>query len=150
MRWLCWECELETEVIHNHHVVPKIRGGTKTVPLCEVCHSKAHHRDKNMNTSALTKEGLRKAKERGVKLGNPQWRASLQRGHRSINKNKIEFNNKMLPLINSAIESGLSSALGIAKHLDEKGLKGRRGGRISATSVIRILKSVDAYPIEKP
>jgi hypothetical protein len=150
MRWRCWECELETEIIHNHHVVPKIRGGTKTVPLCEVCHSKAHHRDKNMNTSALTKEGLRKAKERGVKLGNPRPRASLQRAHRSINKNKIEFNNKILPLINSAIESGLTSARGIAKYLNEKGLKGRRGGRFAADTVIRILKSVDAYPIEKP
>jgi hypothetical protein len=53
----CWECDKADVPLHNHHPVPKSRGGKKTIPLCEECHSKAHHRDKNMNTSALTKEG---------------------------------------------------------------------------------------------
>ena len=67
----CWECEIETEDIHHHHVVPRTRGGTKTVPLCESCHSKAHHKEKNMTTSRLTKEALKRKKEAGEFVGRP-------------------------------------------------------------------------------
>jgi hypothetical protein len=58
----CWECEIETNEIHDHHPVPQSRGGTKTIPLCGGCHAKAHHMDKNMTTSVLTKEALDKRK----------------------------------------------------------------------------------------
>ena len=67
----CWECEIETEHIHHHHVIPRSRGGTKTVPLCQPCHSKAHHMKKNMTVSALTKAALAKKKKRGERLGKP-------------------------------------------------------------------------------
>ena len=67
----CWECGLETESIHHHHVVPRCRGGTKTVPLCEPCHSKAHHRSKNMETSRFTKAALQAKKARGERIGRP-------------------------------------------------------------------------------
>ena len=67
----CWECEKETNNIHQHHVVPRSRGGTKTLPLCQECHSKAHHMRKNMNTSVLTKQALAKKKKRGERLGSP-------------------------------------------------------------------------------
>jgi len=67
----CWECEIETENIHHHHVIPRSRGGTKTVPLCQPCHSKAHHMKKNMTVSALTKAALAKKKKRGERLGQP-------------------------------------------------------------------------------
>ena len=60
----CWECELETEQIHHHHVVPRSRGGEKTVPLCLKCHAKAHHRDKKMSSSALIREALKKRKKK--------------------------------------------------------------------------------------
>jgi 5-methylcytosine-specific restriction endonuclease McrA len=63
----CFECGNPSE--HDHHVVPQIRGGTKTVPLCSECHGKAHHWDKAMSTNLLTKEGLARARARGVKLG---------------------------------------------------------------------------------
>ena len=36
----CFECEAPTD--HDHHVVPRSLGGTKTVPLCHACHAKAH------------------------------------------------------------------------------------------------------------
>lgn len=37
----CFECE--RPMIYNHHVVPKSLGGTKTVPLCEICHAIVHN-----------------------------------------------------------------------------------------------------------
>ena len=76
----CFECE-STEDLQEHHIVPKSRGGAKTVTLCYSCHMKVHGRDsKGMNHKILTKQGLDKAKKRGVKLGsdNPAIRAGLE------------------------------------------------------------------------
>ena len=62
---ICWECDMEAEEIHHHHVVPRSRGGTKTVGLCLECHGKAHHRKKNMHASKLTKEAIQALKDAG-------------------------------------------------------------------------------------
>jgi len=70
---ICWECEKEAEHLHNHHVVPRSRGGIKTVALCQSCHAKAHHRSKSMSTSQLTKEGLARKKAQGYILGRAPY-----------------------------------------------------------------------------
>lgn len=63
----CWECASVGE-IHNHHPVPRSRGGTKTIPLCLGCHAKAHHRDKRMAASALTRATLAAKAARGERV----------------------------------------------------------------------------------
>lgn len=68
----CWECSSTSET-HDHHVVPRSRGGTKTVRLCVKCHSKAHHRKGNMSTSALTSAALRAKVARGEHVGRPRY-----------------------------------------------------------------------------
>jgi hypothetical protein len=56
----CFECGA-TKDIQEHHVVPRLRGGTKTVPLCYSCHCKAHGRDsKGLEHSRLVSEGIKK------------------------------------------------------------------------------------------
>lgn len=40
---LCFECDRPMDVWH--HVVPKSRGGKKTIPLCNSCHSIIHNKD---------------------------------------------------------------------------------------------------------
>ena len=66
----CFECGA-TNDIQDHHVVPRSRGGTKTVPLCYTCHMKAHGRDsRGMNHKKLTKAALAQAKLKGVLLGS--------------------------------------------------------------------------------
>ena len=45
----CFECGLPGE--YKHHVVPRCLGGTRTIPLCGVCHSKIH----DFTESDLTK-----------------------------------------------------------------------------------------------
>ena len=68
----CFECGEETEA--HHHVVPRVLGGTKTIPLCQKCHDIVHSDRpvRRTSVSELTKEGLRKARERGVQLGRPK------------------------------------------------------------------------------
>jgi len=70
---VCFECRLPAK--YKHHVVPKSLGGTKTVPLCEGCHSKIHQTD--LRLSALQKEAVKKAvakcKAEGRKWGGGGW-----------------------------------------------------------------------------
>lgn len=51
----CFECEKPSE--HDHHVVPRVFGGTKTVPLCKECHGKAH--GLHGRFSEMVKAGIR-------------------------------------------------------------------------------------------
>ena len=63
---LCFECDAIAE--HDHHVIPRSRGGKKTVPLCVRCHSKAH--GKKMAHNSLTKDALLAKKLRGERTGS--------------------------------------------------------------------------------
>lgn len=65
----CFECGTMTN--GRHHVVPVAKGGTKQLPLCPVCHSKAEGINGVGFRSDLIKEALTKRKERGLKLGRP-------------------------------------------------------------------------------
>lgn len=67
MRIKCFECG-SIEKIQNHHVVPKILGGTKTIPLCTSCHSKVHSKDLT-KFSRLAKIGRMRYVANGGKLG---------------------------------------------------------------------------------
>ena len=66
-----------TEDLHDHHFTPRIEGGiddeTNIITLCYEHHCEIHGRPyrNRINHSELTKKGLQKARERGVKLGNP-------------------------------------------------------------------------------
>ena len=62
----CFECGKPAEF--NHHVVPVIYGGTKTVPLCAACHGKVHDQPM-LNHRALTKAGMAKVMANGMKFG---------------------------------------------------------------------------------
>lgn len=66
---ICFECGSD-ENIHNHHVVPKIKGGTKTIPLCQICHSKVHG-DHMLKIQRLAKIGRKKKREQRIKEGLP-------------------------------------------------------------------------------
>ncbi len=62
----CVECGNEAH--HDHHVVPKSKGGTFTVPLCTECHAKVHGR-RAMACGELIKAGIARAKAEGKKIG---------------------------------------------------------------------------------
>lgn len=63
----CFECG-EIGECHQHHVVPKSVGGARTVLLCLKCHALVHDRHQ-FSAGALTRAGMKAARERGVKFG---------------------------------------------------------------------------------
>ena len=69
---ICFECG--APAVHQHHVVPRSLGGTRTVPLCLDCHGKVH--GIRFTSPYMTKVALVEAKARGVLLGaaNPDGR----------------------------------------------------------------------------
>ena len=66
---VCFECGC-SENIHQHHVVPKVKGGTMTIPLCETCHSKVHGKHM-LKMQRLAAEGIRKKRRMIEELGLP-------------------------------------------------------------------------------
>jgi len=68
----CFECG--ASAAHDHHVVPRSLGGTKTVPLCLRCHGNAHGRGRSFrNTPELTKAALGVKRARGERVGCIPW-----------------------------------------------------------------------------
>ncbi len=63
----CFECD-SIKDIHYHHVVPETLGGTKTIPLCIICHGKVHGSD-FLKHKELQKIGIEKAKSEGKFIG---------------------------------------------------------------------------------
>jgi hypothetical protein len=63
----CFECGLDGD-LHYHHVIPETLGGTKTIPLCLICHGKVHNK-KFVNHKELQRIGIERAKKEGRFLG---------------------------------------------------------------------------------
>lgn len=64
----CFECGKKDSEIHMHHIIPRVRNGKKTIPLCVKCHGLVHGLD-FVNIRYLREEGIRKAKEKGIYKG---------------------------------------------------------------------------------
>lgn len=91
-RYRCFECGRPSS--HAHHVVPKVLGGTRTVPLCRVCHSLIHD-IKLTKGMSLQRMGIEIAKKRGVykgrKPGTFKARPALARELRALGNAPAEI-----------------------------------------------------------
>lgn len=65
----CFECGEPSA--HAHHVIPRVKGGTKTIDLCERCHGMVHGLDFT-DHSVLVKEGIRKRPKKKITNGIKQ------------------------------------------------------------------------------
>ena len=148
----CFECET-TEDLHEHHVVPRSRGGTKTITLCHQCHLKAHGRDGNgLNHSRLIKEALAVKKEElakeGKKLGNPRLhlnrdkllKASFERGQKTKDRYLGSINGVIAELQakGQVKKNGEPSLRAICDVLNDRGIKAPKGGKFHPATIIMI------------
>ena len=128
----CFECG-SNEELHFHHPVPKSRGGTRTIPLCEPCHSKAHHRDKNMTTSKITTEALARLRQEGRALGAP---GRVRYGWSNKGGFLVKNEEEQLILQEAIVlRSQGYSYPKIADHFTETGRYNRKGNRFTKQAI---------------
>ena len=125
----CFECGESS--IQDHHVVPKHLGGTKKVPLCPDCHSKAHQ---NLGPKKAA-EGIRRRIAKGLPFG------SVPYGYR-IDKDKrieVEEEQKVITLVGELAERRFSIKE-IAVELSDRKILSRKGRKFSYDFVKACLK----------
>ena len=92
--------------------------------------------------SARTREALAAAKARGTRLGNPNGAAALQRAGKGNAasvaariRNADAHAERLRPVLDQMRKDGIVSLSGLAKAMNEGGIRTPRGGRWEATSV---------------
>jgi hypothetical protein len=130
----CWECD-QVGDIHQHHPVPQSRGGTKTIPLCLLCHAKAHHRERAMGTPALTREALAAKRARGEATGGDAPFGTRKEAGRLV---RDEAEQAIIAAARECRATGLSLRQ-IAARLEERGLMARGKSTWTAGAVSRLL-----------
>jgi len=119
----CFECGKPSEC--DHHVVPKSRGGTKTIHNPHKGHGKAHHSSRNMSTSALTKAALARLKKQEKHIGGIPYGFDLDPNdkHSLV---PIAEQQKTIKKINKLKAQGYSLRK-IANKLSIAGIKTKKG-----------------------
>lgn len=138
----CFECGGPAQ--HGHHVVPVSRGGTKTVPLCEACHAKAHHADGWVGKSALVRSVLRAKIERGERTGTIPYGFKLSEDKVHLEPCPVEQEN--VERVRGLHRQGLGLAH-ICRTMTAEGRKNRRGGTFSLEAARGILREVRPVPV---
>lgn len=142
----CTYCE-ETTGIEGHHIWPVSLGGPdeecNIIPVCGKHHGIMHGMFRRSNVSELTKAGLQRARERGVKLGNPQAARCAKIGRDASTKNAKDFANKLYEEHIRDMRTSGMSLNGVAKELNKLGITGRFGGLWTPSAIINILKYIE-------
>ena len=132
----CFECGAPAE--HDHHVVPRIRGGTRTVPLCGVCHAKAHHRERNMASATLTREALAAKRNKGQRVGSIPWGYRLAAD--GVHLERCEREWRMIRRAKQ-LRSRRMSLRAIARVLHDEGYRNKAGRKFHTPTIKRILEA---------
>lgn len=127
----CFECG-EVRGLHNHHVVPRSLGGTKTIPLCERCHGLVHEKDLRIANLGARKQ--KAMQERGEYIGGrPPY------GFQNVNGVLVEVPHE-LDAIRQARElrARPMTLRAVAAELEARGILNRVGKRFDAESIWRM------------
>jgi hypothetical protein len=131
----CFECGEKAS--HNHHVVPRSLGGTKTIPLCHNCHGLAHGKKGLQDTAELTRLAMKKKKEAGLRIGDIPFGFSLQEDKKTLTKNEYE-QKIILEVLDLANQS--FSIRKICRYLTHLRYK-PRGEKWNSETIRRIIKN---------
>lgn len=104
--------------------------------------------------SRRTKEALAAAKERGVKLGNPNGAAALRRAGKggaplraAVSANADAFADILAPVIAELREQGVTTLRQIADELNVRNVQTRRGGRWHVSTVKNLLARMERQSV---
>lgn len=136
----CVACGIR-EQLHQHHLVPKSRGGgndeTNLITLCVDCHEKIHGVNNSLiKLSTVTRENNRR-NGKALACHPPYGKMKTPDGY--LVDNPIEQT-----IIERICELKVSLCCGsetIINELEQLGYKTRKGGKFQASSILRILKS---------
>ena len=131
--------------LHHHHFTPKLLGGsdkdTNMLTLCYEHHCEIHgksYRDR-IHHRELTRKGMQKAREMGVKFGNPNLADVNRTRVRKAHKYAWEHKDLLLSLKDSGM-----SLMQMCDILMNKNIKTRSGFRNwNPTQVRRMLKRIE-------
>jgi len=131
----CVECGDAAE--HDHHVIPKSRGGTFTVPLCAACHARAHDLSGTVwaDHRRLTRSALAVKRARGERVGEVPLGSRVAADGVRLERDDAEAD--ALDTIRELRSAGLSIRA-VARELNRRGVPAR-GERWHPTTVARIL-----------
>ena len=130
-----------TEDLHHHHFTPRVEGGiddeTNIITLCYEHHCEIHGKSYRncINHAELTRKGMQKAKERGVKFGNPKL-AELNKTRK--HEARI-YAYEHSELVKNLRNDGKTDRQ-ICEFLNSSGIKTRTGKCFHPVQVHRILK----------
>lgn len=115
----CFECGAPKQDMH--HVIPKSKGGTKTLPLCAKCHGLVHDRD-FVKHRRLQKEGIARAKAAGKYTGRKVGSVLSDEKFLSRHKDIIKYLNDKNSVRAIVSKTGKSSAtvMKVKKKLRDK------------------------------
>ena len=125
----CFECDAPAD--HEHHVVPRVFGGTRTVPLCHICHGKAHGRARGFrDTAGLTRAALRVKRARGEVSNHAPYGYRAEAGRLVID----ESEQAVIARVREARARGLTIRAIVAE-LAAAGIVSRKGRPLTASAV---------------
>ena len=135
----CFECD--ALAAHHHHVVPRSRGGTRTVPLCETCHALAHGLGDATWTdhARLTQRALAEKKKKGERIGRVPY--GFQLAEDGVRLERCESEQIVIAACQELSAKGWSLAA-IGEEMESRGLTPREG-RWHAVKIWRILRSAE-------
>lgn len=147
----CNFCD-STAGLELHHIIPRSIGGTddpnNLITVCNDHHAILHGMKRRGNISALTKNGLAKAKSQGVKLGNPNridrvdengklvlsLTSARQLSAKALGSKADALAKHMRPAIERMRRDGMTYAA-IADEFNKDGIETARGGAWEGTTV---------------
>jgi hypothetical protein len=127
----CFECGSPADC--RHHVVPRSRGGTATVPLCFRCHDKAHHKKRSMSTSGLTSAAMSHRRQEGFFVGG-----RLRYGWQAVEGRVVPHSGEQMTVARAReLRAQGQTLTAVASALEAEGLLSRSGRRFTPTQIRR-------------
>jgi hypothetical protein len=148
MSKVCFECG--KPATEDHHVIPQVLGGTKTIPLCGGCHALVHggYNKRRDDHVELVKAGHARARAAGKTwgFGTPSCTVDhaevVELSKAALEKMKIEYAETLIDKL-IELRNQLLSVNDIADRLNSEGIKTARGGKWYAKSVANIFDTLN-------